>query len=229
MDIILPEILTGIIGLKCNKARLTYAGGLQIGFGDKKYYKEPKLKNLFITEWELITLNCAWRCIENNYITCSSFDSEEDSSLIIEGLLNNKLENIQQIKHDVILEFENGLIIELLGQSSTEPVIEFYCPNEIYLELTGGNWIQTKTTTSSEGLTQDEEIMSTHSEQCSNRWHKQINNSKEKCNNCAYYLPIRGRFHFWDFGICSNKNSINDGKLVLVNTGCIEHNEQLIL
>ncbi len=224
----LPSILLQSIGLKCSKVRETFSGGLQIGFGKKIYHKQKK--NLYHTEWEFIT-SSAWRYIRNNRISIGSMDFEEENSPIIKDLLNRKLTKIISTNNDITLEFDNAIMIEVIGISTELPIIEVFCPNSIHLELNPNKyWIKSLLSSETEGLTKEEELVSIHSEECSNRWQTPMySNINKQCLNCAYYLPLRGRFHFWDYGICSNNYSSNDGKLVNVKSGCEFHKEKLSL
>jgi len=71
-------------------------------------------------------------------------------------------------------------------------------------------------------LTQIEEILSSLSESCHKRWDGIVNQeeSASKCDDCFFFRGLDGHFYFWDYGICSNEDSMFDGKLVSVDSGC---------
>ncbi|MDR0321539.1 MAG: DUF3027 domain-containing protein [Treponema sp.] len=64
-----------------------------------------------------------------------------------------------------------------------------------------------------------------HSKECHERWGKIVPviseiSRIEYCKSCIYYIPIYGGAYFSDYGICSNKESNYDGKLVYCNSNC---------
>jgi hypothetical protein len=96
------------------------------------------------------------------------------------------------------------------------------CPNNRFFEFIARHGWTEKKSTSYDGLTRDEELFSMHSEKFNQRWSALVPQGKtcNVCIECGYYMPIVGKFYFWDYGLCSNEASSNDGKLVGVKSGC---------
>lgn len=50
---------------------------------------------------------------------------------------------------------------------------------------------------------------------------------ERSCHRCAYYIPLRGVWYFWDYGLCTNPSSPFDGRVTNVGRGCTEYAAEL--
>jgi hypothetical protein len=232
MNIQIPDKLQGLLGLKCCIAKLALSNGLRIGFGNKVLSRHSKNMNrkIFSGEWELVSEFSSWRVLQDNRIVCSDCDGEEFSEPIVKSLLTGRLQDmIQKSRFDFSLVFDNGVTVDFFGISDTERAVEVWDPENIFFEFKAGQGWTEGISTSVEGLTKEEEILTNHSEKFHERWGEvvprgELNNF---CGECGFFLPLAGRFYFWDYGICSNEASINDGKLVGVKSGCTVFRESI--
>ncbi|MFN4249842.1 DUF3027 domain-containing protein [Deinococcus sp.] len=73
-----------------------------------------------------------------------------------------------------------------------------------------------------------------HLRECHQRWLKNANRDvhsglddhelETQCEFCAYYINLSGEFKF-DWGVCSNKISPFDGRVMFEHDGCEYHVE----
>lgn len=233
MNIQRPSKLKELIGLQCCAVRIGLGKGLRIEFGNRvfNYHSIRQGKDVFHGEWDLISEWSSWRIVQNDKIVCSIDDGEEISEPLIQTLLIGKLQDIiQDSMFDLSLLFDNGITVEFLGLSNMDCAFSVRCPDNIFFEFMAGNgWIE-KISTSREGVTKDEELLANHSEKFDQRWSDLVpkGDSSGLCMDCGFFISIVGKFHFWDYGLCSNEASSNDGKLVGVKSGCNVFNKSII-
>jgi len=233
MDIQIPDKLQGMIGQKCCNAKIGLGKGIRIEFGKQKfnYRSKSQCKDVFHGAWDLISEWSFWRIVQNDRIVCSIDDGEEISEPLIQTFLLGTLQNIvQDSMLDASLLFDNGRKVEFLGLSNLECSFAVRCPDNVFFEFIAGNGWNEKISTSCEKLTKDEELLANHSEKFDHRWSAFVpkGDSCRLCMDCGFFIAIAGKFHFWDYGLCSNEASINDGKLVGVESGCNVFNKSII-
>jgi hypothetical protein len=126
---------------------------------------------------------------------------------------------------DIRVSFANGMAVEMFEASGVNPTWGVSGPECEAEAGPGPHWH----TYRSSPMTSHEERRSLHSEECSSRWKGRVptDNSLGQCRDCAFYLPLRGEWYFWDFGLCSNPRSGADGAVVHVQGGCQEFSDQL--
>ncbi len=218
------DIKNILVGTQSCYVKVLYGSGLRIGLGEKVPFDNPRLKGKFHGEWDVLSRFCGWRILQNNKIICG-FDNEiKDSNDILKSVLLGNLSDIIKLnEHDLRLSFENNYTIDFICQSTSEPIITI--ANEkrkVELDFTLDGWIQYDTDETSQKRNEIEVVFSTYSDECQNRWSKlvTISDGDNKCCDCFYFRGIYGGFYFWDYGLCSNGDSENDGKLVNVKSGC---------
>lgn len=230
VDIKIPEILNELIGYKCCEARVGYADSLVLGFGEKNCDDRGKIYN-FDGEWELRTDSCTWRLNLQDNIIFGYYDEIEENDKILNMLLSLKLIKITQISSsDIMLTFENGYDVFLLAQSKDTDLFGIFAPQNRYIGFNPINkWYTKSSDEPAEGLSEEEKLFNQHTKMCCKRWESKIPQSADEgnCKDCAYYCPLRGVFYFWDYGICSNENSIYDGNLVECKSGCNQYSDNL--
>jgi hypothetical protein len=222
MESKIPKLLLQAIGLKCCEVRIGLADSLCFGLGEKVYYDSPRLQGKFHGEWDFCSYSSSWRILRNKLL-CGSYDSPEESEPRVRMLLGEQLTSIlQPTPYDLTFLFTNGIEINLFGQSAYDEVIRILAPKDRFLEFKDGQWNESSSNEPAEGLTAEEEIISEYSRLCHERWTQVIPKRQEEnqCKNCAYFRAISGKFHFWDYGLCSHNLSEYDGKVVGVNSGC---------
>lgn len=233
MDIQIPDKLQGMIGQKCCNAKIGLGKGLRIEFGKQvfSYHSKRQGKDVFHGKWDLTSEWSSWRIVQNDRIVCSIDDGEEISEPLIQTLLIGNLQDIiQNSIFDFSLLFDNGIKVEFLGLSNVDCAFAVRCPDNVFFEFLAGNGWNEKISTSCEGLTTEEELLANHSEKFGQRWSDLVpqGDSCRLCMDCGFFIAIAGKFHFWDYGLCSNEASSNDGKLVGVQSGCNVFNKSII-
>ena len=223
-----------LIGLYCVKAYDGYAGHLKLSFSRNNRRINRFENDGQKAEWVFETISSAWRLLTDNNFLAGSYEDDEYNDKELECLIGLKLTSaIFSNKTDLTLHFENGYKLETFNHANTFPVLEIYSDTDYSLEshsilLETGNWEKEK---ENEGLTNIEEIENEHSEKCYNRWTAKAPSETfdNNCRECAYFLPISGRFYFWDFGLCCNEKSSFDGKVVGVKTSCEHFDTEIII
>lgn len=219
----LYDLCKNLIGLNCCYLRVGYGSNLKIGLGKKLFYKNPKLKGKFHGEWDILSRMTTWRIIKNGKFLCGFDDEIELCNIVLSDLECGKVTKIVQGSYsDISISFSNDIDIDFFSNSLGDPKLIVIGGNRVSYELTLNGWEYESSDKNFKTLTDIEAILSVHSEDCSRRWEKNIpqNESVNKCTNCFYFRQIGGYFHFWDYGICSNKESTFDGKVVAFNSGC---------
>ena len=226
--------IENLIGLFCIKAYEGYAGRILISFSaDKNKINQSKIDKLK-AEWVFEIVSSAWRLQITDIFLAGSYQQYEQNDKELTKLIGLKLISASiNNKTDVTLHFENGFTLDTFCQGNSFPSIEIYSEinytNESHLILLEtGLWVKNAV---DEDFTDIEEIENKHSENCYNRW---INIVPQKtfdnhCRDCSYFLPIRGQFYFWDFGLCSNDKSLFDGRVVGVKSSCEYFDEDIII
>jgi len=224
MRLIQEDIKNILLGTQSCYIKVVYGSSLRIGLGEKIFYDNPQLEGRFHGEWNILSRYSGWRILKNNKIICG-FDNEiKDCNNILKSADTGKLLDIVQLnEYDLRLIFENGYTIDFLCQSTDEPIVSIVSKNsKVEFDLTLNGWIQYRTDETSQKMNTIETALSSQSDECQNRWSKliRISDTDNKCRDCFYFRGIYGGFYFWDYGLCSNGDSENDGKLVNVMSGC---------
>lgn len=224
MNISFEEIYSRLKHLECCYIRVGYGGKLRLGFGNKIFYEQPRLKGKFYGEWDITSMYCSWRISRGNDFICGYDDEIEFCDEVLENLNFGCISDIIQLSpFDIRMIFDTNLVIDFFLQSLDGASIIILGEKEkIAFELFSDGWEQSASEKLSGKLTEIEEAVSNLSECCHERWKNLVpkNENGYKCDDCFYYNGLDGSFYFWDYGICSNKDSIHDGKLVSVCSGC---------
>ena len=128
----------------CCRVEVGAMKSLSIGFGEKIFHNNPKLKEKYYGEWEIGTYYCSWRILLNSGIICGSNDGNEKE-------LNDKVKQInfgrmvkidQPTTMDVSIHFDNDYRVDILPTiSDDDEYFHIFCPDEIYIKLSkDGNW-----------------------------------------------------------------------------------------
>lgn len=219
MEFDVPNDLIELIGLSCCEAKLI-GDELILSFGKKINYQCPELRDSFHSEWQVSSGTSSWRLINSNEILCGNYD--EDVSCLLNNLVTRTIIDIKQTSQfDVCLYFNNEYQVCFIAQSRRGAYLSIIAPEKKYIAfLPGDKWVSMSSETPLE-LSKEEKIYYKHSEQCYKRWGEVVNVvSENQCLSCGYFIPLRGSFYFGDFGLCSNKLSPFDGKVVAMSSGC---------
>jgi hypothetical protein len=196
--------IDSIINLVCCSASIGYGGILVLGFGEIIEHDNPKLKNIFHSQWEIRTNSASWRLSTGNEIAVGDYD---DESLIKDELLSlvgAKLISflLQPTISDAQFTFENSIVCEIFSTSRNEYSWELIGPS-INIEVQPNGQIEKSDSDFIKSLNPDEKMVLIHSEACSQRWKLVIpaKTNENNCRNCCYYRPLQGEFYFWDFDV----------------------------
>jgi len=169
----------------------------------------------------------AWRVVGNSQTLAGDLDDETRIGEVLERISGQVLVAIHCLDEnaDIRVSFANGMAVEMFEASGERPTWAVYGPDCAAEAGPGPQWH----VYSSLPMTTYEERRSLHSKECGTRWQARVptQNSLGQCRDCAYYLPLRGEWYFWDFGLCSNPRSGADGNVVHVQGGCQEFSDQL--
>ncbi len=167
--------------------------------------------------------------VSHSKIVGGDCDDELQLGIAVDGVSGETLVAIEAlgVDADVRFVFSNSITVEVIGGSAASPTWEVLGP--AFAGSVGPGPFWTRSDSLTEQLNQAANIRSAHAEECADRWAHTIppSNSSGPCNSCAYYLPLRGEFYFWDFGLCSNASSEHDGNVVGIRSGCLQHSDQL--
>jgi hypothetical protein len=186
-------------------------------------------------DWVFETDYATWRLLENDKLLTGSCENYKHNDDELKKLIGKKLLSAEYLnKTDINLKFENNFSVTTFNLSTNDRILEVFCfknTNErtYWILENTGEWKEEDPDVPCAGLTEIEKIESQHSENCYNRW-KNIapqDSFDNHCRDCAYFLPNSGRFYFGDFGLCSNGESIYDGRVVGVKSSCEHYDDEL--
>ncbi|TGL59006.1 DUF3027 domain-containing protein [Leptospira ognonensis] len=90
-----------------------------------------------------------------------------------------------------------------------------------YLYYKNENYIITNGDEPVEDLSEDDNEEITFSEETTKRWGSSFEDPLlGNCTNCKFYIRLNASYNFLDYGVCSNKSSNFDKKIVNVKSGC---------
>jgi hypothetical protein len=225
----IPEQVKIMQGLKCCLASIGYGDVFKIEFGQRMYYDEKR----FHGEWSLVTYSCGWRVMKDEKILCGYYDAYETSDKIVRILEGRILKEIlQPTKYDLSLIFDNNYRADFWGQTNykNHHSLFVYGPQEQYFELRNdGSWSVDADDKYLKNFEKSEKLKNEHSENFHERWFGTlpVSDNEFRCGNCAYFHGVTGQFYFWDYGLCSNAESPQDGRVVGIKSYCNEFSRTL--
>ena len=160
---------------------------------------------------------------------------EKDDTVLF-GSSNNSAEIDQNLAHlqgatitslelsgkvpELTVNFIDGQCLKSMIMVSGHPQWNIRLANGMYL------FYEEKTLWCGEGLclglTPEEEAMAVLAETTCKRWGCPVSNPKGECGCCQSFIRLAGSFHFLDYGVCIEKNSPLDGRIVNCQSGCPE-------
>lgn len=167
-----------------------------------------------------IMVSWDWRLEQGQLIL---FGSSNSSPQIANGLntLQDTLVQSIEIKGTVPeleVRFSNDLLLRsmLMFNSNPEWSIKALCGKWLYPR--NGLIFLGEGTAS---LSEEEEKSFLMAELAAKRWNVPIDKpQKGNCMNCGFFAAIDGSGYLLDYGICQAENSIFDGRVVNVKSGC---------
>lgn len=138
MKSVMPEILSSLIGLKCNEVKIDDEGDLMLEFEEKAHDCEASFNH-----WKFQTGSCSWRIVENEKILCGLNDGKTYSS-VFNNLKEQKLISIERISYnDISFIFKGGLEIQLLSQSRDKECFSIIAPSKECVSFSSaGGWFE---------------------------------------------------------------------------------------
>lgn len=224
--------LKPILNLACAQAKLGYGGVLHIDLGDLVEHYHPKLKRKFHGIWQVRSHSGTWRIYNNLGLVAGDYDDEPVLEAAIGQLANHRLLAVElsDCSSDTRLRFSDSLFVDFLEASSTEVNWETIGPGVQISFGPGPNPTFSRPDEVRPGLTLEEIQLNAHADKCAKRWKPVVPPEaadKQSCSRCAYYMPLRGLWYFWDYGLCTNPASPFDGKVTNVGTGCAKYAAEL--
>ena len=211
-----------LMELECWALRMTYPNGLVLDFGNKIEYTLGKFGKRYKGEWSIYSDYCNWRIWQKDTLLCCSYLLDAENDEIIKKIKLEKLINwVHNENDDFIFTFNNDYVIECFCTTNCYEIFSIVNMDTTYAYSRNKKWVKYDDNEPL-GLTESEKKVAIHSEECYNRWEQIIPKIDKKmpCNSCIYYIPVKGDFHFSDYGICSNEKSDYDGKVVYTTSSC---------
>jgi len=143
------SILQPIIGLPNCRTDVGERKSLSLGFGERVFHQNERLRTQFYGEWEVGTYYSAWRVIKGATILLARGDegTSNDLAARLEDIpLGTIAVLVQSSPRDLRLEFNTGVIVEVLADTSKpdEECFHIFLPGKKYMELSaGGVWTLT--------------------------------------------------------------------------------------
>jgi len=219
--------LRALVGLPCAFAVVGYGGRLTIHFGPLVPDDVGSPTRDLRGTWRLHSDAGAWRVVINSQTLAGEIDDESLINEVLERISGQSLVAIDCLDEnaDIRVSFASGVAVEMFEASGVNPTWAVSGPDCEAEVGPGPHWHAYH----SSPMTAHEERRSLHSEECGVRWKGRVpaHDTVGQCRACAYYLPLRGEWYFWDFGLCSNPRSGADGNVVHVQGGCQEFSDQL--
>lgn len=185
------------------------------------------LKNGKTIKWNILSRQCSWRVIHNEYLVCGSEDEIEDIDNALSGLaIGEVTEIIQNGNLDFSLISNNGFRFDFYTNLTWEPQLTIN-NQEYAFELTQEGWIEIDKAELKNLYDKTFSVIDFYSKECTERWSNKVPKIQgtNSCETCFYFRSFGGSFYYWEYGVCSSKNSEYDGKLVSSKSGCIYHTE----
>ena len=204
---------------RCWSIHLTYPNALVLDFGNKIEWDLGKYGKKNVGEWILYSEYCLWRVRQKNTILCNSYLLDSENEEIMKKIpLEKLIDLIHNENDDFIFVFNDDYVIEILCTIESENILTISNMGNNYCYSKNKKWHKDDFNESDKY----DEIISIHANECYERWKQIIPEISDKnhCRNCIYYIPIRGDYNFHGYGICSNKESDYDGKLVYAKSNC---------
>jgi len=146
MDKEILNTISSIYGIKCCRVAIGNGNSLSIGFGEKIFHNNPKLKDKYYGEWEIGTYYGSWRIIKNNRIILGSNDFKDDIELVnrrVNDIIFGSIKDINNYSpFDVRVIFNDGMIIDFISTFiDDDEIFHIFCPGGKYIEFkAGGLW-----------------------------------------------------------------------------------------
>ena len=226
------QLVEKILEKPCLQANIGYAGWLKLSFGEKRYYKIPRLRNAFHGEIDLSISTLSWRLISKEQIIAGSYDENEFINSQLPILEGKKLIKLAFPNHGLSVSFEDDLVLEVIHSSAenNDSIVFLFSDLKLAFVNNGRKWQLMKSDEPPKNRnTKEIDPRDQFSLETTQRWAEKQPPKCEKgaCRDCAYYLRIVGEYYFWDYGICGNQYSPFDGKAVHVHSYCENFDAEL--
>lgn len=215
----IEEFLHNIIGAEVTMCRVTYGGSIKLNLNKKQ--------DGIIEKWNILSRQCSWRVLHYDHIVCGSEDEIEDIDDALSGLeMGEIIKTSQNWNLDFSLITSNGFRFDFLTNSVWDPQLTID-NRETAFKLTQEGWLEIDNAELKSLYDKTLSAIDFYSKECTERWRNRVPKIQggNSCDSCFYYRCFGGSFYFWKYGVCSNKNSEYDGKLVSNQSGCIHYAE----
>ena len=225
--------LKPMLKLTCAQARIGYGGILRLDLGELVEYQHPRLRGKFYGTWRVVSRYSAWRIRDNQGLVAGAFDDDSVQEAAVRRLEGHQLLSVElsDRSSDTLLCYSGPLFVDFLEITSTEENWEAFGP-EVHLAFgPGPSPAVSIPDEQAPGLTPDEFQHFTHADECARRWKPaippELASCQGSCQQCAYFMALRGVGYFGDFGLCTNPSSRWDGKVSRIGVGCVAHADEL--
>lgn len=113
---------------------------LSLGFGEKIFHNNDRLKDKYYGEWEIGTYYCSWRITRGNKVILGSNDINDINELNIK-INSIEFQEIVAINNpsalDVQVVFKDGMVIDFFNTiSDNDETFHIFCPKSICIKFT---------------------------------------------------------------------------------------------
>jgi len=226
---IIEDIKKRIIGLTCSNAKIGYADVLKLSFGGELFNKTSKLENKLCAKIEISIETFSWRLTNDTIIECGSSDNYKNAENGLKKIFGKKVISIIAESNNIQIVLDNNYTLEAFKSTVENDDLIFIDIEKEGLKknyvFNGAKWRNY----TNPGLSKSEVELNEFSKITDNRWKTKtlITTSENHCKNCSCFLELSGRFYFWDYGVCANGSSENDGKMVNVKSSCENYSTKI--
>ncbi len=133
-------VLAGLVGKRCCRQQSGEWRSLSIGFGEKVYHGDPKIRATpYYGEWELRTYGAAWRVTRGNRVLCGSREVVDVEREVDERLQLVKLGGFQRLDavsiFDLRVQLDDGTSIDFMEMSTDDGhLFDIRAPNDVSIK-----------------------------------------------------------------------------------------------
>jgi len=140
------SLLQPMLGLPNCRTDVGQRKSLHLGFGERVFDGDERLRTRFYGEWEIGTYDSAWRVVKGNSILLARGDLGNSNDLAVRlsqislGTISGL---VQPSPLDLRLEFNTDVIVEIFASTSKrdEDFFHIFLPGKKYLGLSArGVW-----------------------------------------------------------------------------------------
>jgi hypothetical protein len=176
-----------------------------------------------ILEWD-------WRIEDGKNIVCGSSNSAPEIETGIECLIGQSINsiNVEGRIPELVIKFSNGLRLQSMAMVAGNPQWCVRQMDDTFLSWENGSAVCREEDDETDELPIEEQQVIDFADSIAERWGvPKSSETAGHCKDCRFFITIDGEYALLKYGVCTNKDSGYDGKVVNVESGCAEYKEEL--